>query len=360
MNCKKCGYVLSNQDQTCPNCGEVNELYNGGLGVSSEPVAPVTPAPMPNEPVAPVTPTPVPNEPVAPVTPAPMSSEPVAPVTPTPMPSEPVAPVTPTPMPSEPVAPVTSTPMPNEPVAPTPIQTDIPSMGNTNVAATPTSKPKKNGLFVATVIILALIIIGLGVFITIKLIGSKPDSSDNTDKTVEKTKTTDVAATTTIKYAGIEFTVPAGLTRQVENNEEFLIDNNKSFLIFLEGVSNTYKYDQARTDILSTTNEIKATVEQNGGTYINTFENTSYGRKYITISYVNKEIYYDEIYTEIEGGILFHGILAYIPSSKDTGYKAMNEFLSSAKLPTNNTFASNISDDNMKKVNLKTTTKLKK
>ena len=31
MNCKKCGFVVTNQDKTCPNCGEVNDFYDENL-----------------------------------------------------------------------------------------------------------------------------------------------------------------------------------------------------------------------------------------------------------------------------------------------------------------------------------------
>ena len=42
MNCKKCGFILTNENATCPNCGEVNEFYNGGINAA--PVQPAAPA----------------------------------------------------------------------------------------------------------------------------------------------------------------------------------------------------------------------------------------------------------------------------------------------------------------------------
>ena len=370
MNCKKCGYLITNQDKTCPNCGEVNEFYVEGINQNVVPAAPVAPT----EPVAPVVPeTPVaPVEPVAPVVPevpvtpveqpvvqptSVIPETPVAPVEPV-MPEVPVTPVVPE-TPVEPSAPVsTSTPaiLP-DPAAPAP-ELNMSQTQVSSVASTTANKPKKNALFVIMVIVLSLVVVGLGVFIGFKLLSGNNETTDNVENN-EPVTPVPVEKKTTMKYAGIEFVIPEGLTKYEENKEVFLIDDDKTFIIGLNGVSNTYKYDQAKTEVMSKSNEFKTAIESKGGTFINVAENTSYGRKYVTVSYVLSDIYYDEIFTELDGGILFYGYLAYKPSSKDTSYKYANEFLSSGKVSSAGTFASNITDDNMKAINIKTVTKIK-
>lgn len=348
MNCKKCGFVVTNQDKTCPNCGEVNDFYVEGVNPVAEPVVQAEPvAPAPEAPVTPV-------EPVAPVVP----EVPVAPVEPTPVtPVEPVAPV----VPEVPVTPVESTPVtpvePASPVEPTTTSSapelNIPETQVSSVSSPVTQKPKKNGLFVFMVIFLTLIVVGLGVFIGLKLLkpAEEPKKEEKKVTPVEKVVKTD--------YAGIEFTVPTGIKKYEENNQTYLMDDSKSFMIGLYGVTNTYKYDQAKADVVAKTNDIKTTVESKGGTFISITENTSYERKYVTVSYTVNDIYYDEIYTEIDGGVLLYGYLAYKPSSKDTAYRNANEFFSSSEVSKTKTFTSNITDENAKVINIKTESKLK-
>ncbi len=366
MNCKKCGFVVTNQDRTCPNCGEVNEFFVEGVNPVAEPVEPAAPV----EPVAPVPePMPAPAEPVAPVPePMPAPAEPVAPIPePMPAPVEPVAPVAPVEpaKPAEPVAPVPEPmPAPVAPVEPTPVTPEVntanpapelnmPETQVSTVSTPVTSKPKKNGLFVAMVIILSLVVVGLGIFIGLKLL-----------KPVEEPKkwpkpVTHVEKTVKMNYASIDFVLPSGLTKYDENNQVYVMDDSKSFIIGLYGVTNTYKFDQAKGDIIAKTNDIKTAVESKGGTFISITENTSYERKYATISYTVNDIYYDEIYTEIDGGVLLYGYLAYKPSSKDTAYKNANEFFSSSKVSKTETFTPNITDENAKVINIKTESKLK-
>ena len=364
MNCKKCGFVVTNQDKTCPNCGEVNDFYVEGVNPVAEPVVPTTPVePTPVEPVAPAEPvTPVPEpmpapaEPVAPVVPevptTPVEPTPVAPVAPV----EPVAPVTPV----EPVTPVTpevpvtpAEPMPEESTTNAAPELNMPETQVSSVASTAIDKPKKNGLFVAMVIILSLVVVGLGVFIGLKLLkpAEEPAKPEKKVTPMEKVVKED--------YAGIEFTVPEGLKKYEENNQTYIMDDNKTFIIGLYGVTNTYKYDQAKTDIMAKTNDIKTAVESKGGTFISITDNTAYERKYVTVSYTVNDIYYDEIYTEIDGGVLLYGYLAYKPSSKDTAYRNANEFFTSSKVSSTSTFKPNITDENIKVINIKTESKLK-
>ena len=319
MNCKKCGYVLSNQDQTCPNCGEVNELYNGGLGAPSEPVAPVTPAPMPSEPVAPVTPTPMP-------------SEPVAPVTPTPMPSEPVAPVTPAPMPSESVAPVT----------PAPIQTDIPSMENVNAAATST-KPKKNGLFIVTIIVLCLIILGVGTFVVIKLLNPTKEQQGNEDVTPKQTE--QVVKTETVKISNIVFTIPEDVIKSTSSSKNEYKNKTNSFVFSFDGITNETTYDALKEQFLTKANDYKTNYESKEATYINASEYTNVGRNYTGVSYFYQNYYTDYFITQVNDKYIMSGSITYLASDKANAYKALNDFISSAKEDSTIVFTSTVKVD---------------
>lgn len=42
MNCKKCGYILTNDKKFCPSCGEPNEFYNGEVITNTNSVDTIT------------------------------------------------------------------------------------------------------------------------------------------------------------------------------------------------------------------------------------------------------------------------------------------------------------------------------
>lgn len=334
MNCKKCGNVLTNADQFCSNCGEPNELYNGGVSqvVPEAPVAPVVPE-VPAEPAS------VPTEPVAnPLNQAPL--EPTAPVAPE-------APVSPS-IPETPAAPE----VPVEPEAPVPMQTAANPLNQTSIAPMPSTvsqpaKPKKNVLFVVVIIVMSLVIVGLGVFIAIKLL-AKPSSDPEKEIQNINNKPTEVVNTNeTLTFGGLTFTIPTGLEKKTLDGETALVDSTNGYMIFLQGLTDEESLADVKTEYPAYESKYKQEVTSQGGTYIGANEYTLNGRKYFGISFYIKNVYSDVIFTEITDNYLFVGMVAYKTTSKDIAYKSLNEFLSSAKSPKAGSFAKNISKDHI-------------
>ena len=174
MNCKKCGYLLTENNITCPQCGDINENY-GKSNVQNEP----TPVPFAEststveEPITPV-------EPIQPAinevpTPEPVVSEaPVQEPTPTPEPvineTQVVQPEVNQPVPE----PVINNNNINGPVAPVitnePITSSIPK------------KKSKAGLVVLLVLLIAAVL-GVGGYFGYKyFFGEKPEEPAPVEK----------------------------------------------------------------------------------------------------------------------------------------------------------------------------------
>ena len=341
MNCKKCGNALLNTDQFCTNCGEPNESFN----VSLEPAAPVVPE-VPVTPVEPAAPV-VPEVPVTPVEPA-APVVPEVPVTPV-EPSAPVVPEVPD-TPVEPAAPVVPE-VPVTPVEPAPIPMQTPANPINQTTTTPVapaapvtqSKPKKNMLFIIVIIIMTLVIIGLGVFIAIKLLNNT-DTQDNprNAQQVEPKPTEVSTANETINFGGLTFTIPSGLEKKTLDGYNVLVDKTNGFMFFLDGLSNEVSESIIKSQYPSVESKYRDNITSQGGTYIGASEYVLNGRTYFGISYYVKNMYSDIVYTEITDDYLFMGEIIYASSSKDVAYKALNEFLNSAESQKAGSFAKNI------------------
>lgn len=297
MNCKKCGNPITNFDKVCPNCGEVNELYNGG-----------------NAPTEPI----VNNTDINQVQQAPVQ-EPVTPV-------EPV-------VQTSPVMPATNVVQP------------IPATPETNVvqpapASVPTQpKKKSNALFIILVIIFTLIIIGLGVFIAIKLLGGNSSGSNNggtkTGDTTTAQETTDDTPTTvdtknTYTYKGLTFTIPSTL-KIVEKSGSTYIGNEQVVFAFSGVYSGTYDY------ILSSASSIEKELNDEEGKVSSHKEYVIGGKKY----YVFEYLYYgkedepvDFFYTLLDDNIIIGGSLFGNTAQRETTYTYLNTVLSSVKTGT--------------------------
>ena len=129
MNCKKCGHELSDQNITCPNCGNVNENYNNGSTVQIEPTTNVE-----------VLNTEVPTTPEIPTQPNVVQTEPI-----------------------NQVNPITN----NQPIEQTPINSNEPK--------------KKNGGLIVIIVIVGLLLVGGGVFFGIKLLNPNNPNTNTTN-----------------------------------------------------------------------------------------------------------------------------------------------------------------------------------
>lgn len=158
MNCNKCGFLLKEEDQVCPNCGEPltalshNEVVMQDVPEKVENTSVQESNPVPQE--SPFVETPNPSEPVVPTTPI---------VEPTPVtPSEPVINE---PTVSEPIA--NSAPTMEAPVVETPVT------GTVTNAQTVETKKKNNAALPILIFSLALLVVGVGIFFGLKYFSKK-------------------------------------------------------------------------------------------------------------------------------------------------------------------------------------------
>ena len=319
MNCKKCGNVITNLDQFCPNCGEPNELYTGSVEATTTPVEEPSSIPMQTA-ANPLNQTPV--EPVTPVTPV----EPVAPVEP--------AISTPVEEPSSIPMQTATNPLNQAPVEPV-----------TPVTPVVNEKPKKNVLFIIVVIVLSLVIIGLGVFITFKLLNNNSNVEEPEAEKVETKPTEVVTKNETMTYGGLSFTIPTGITKNSQNGVTFLTNKTEGYIFSLNGLTDEARLVDVKNSYSSVEATYKTKIESMGGIYTGASEYTLNGRTYFGISYYKDSLYSEVYFTEITDNYLIYGEIAYLASGKTSAYKALNEFLSSAETPKAGSFAKTSTKD---------------
>lgn len=322
MNCKKCGFILTNENPVCPSCGEPNEFYNGG-------VSNVTPTPVVETPVTPVAePTPVvPTEPVAPATPV----EPVAPV----VPETPVAPVVePTPVVQPepivqpaPVAPLEQTMQPKAPITP------IADMGEQTAApAAPVAQKKNNKLTLILTIILVLVVLGAAVFIGMKYFDlfPKTKTTPEVEPKKEEKKEDD---STKVDVAGYTFTLPKGFTELTPAEGINLVGNTNFFFQknAASTIASTYDEILASKDAMTEDFKIKFADLK----FFANGEETYADHKYFIFRFIygeNNEYIFDIIYTELPDNTVFSTGVDYVSNYKDTGYGLLSSFIESGKV----------------------------
>ena len=310
MNCKKCGFILTNQNKNCPNCGEPNELYVEEIVPTVEPVQPTAPV----EPVAPV----VPVEPVQPVTPT-QDVEPL-----------PTAGVEPTP--SDPVQAAPIQQMPSQPAPAAPVQ-------------------KKNNIpFIILIIVLGVVIIGLGVFIAIKLLGGNGSNSGKTNSEVnnntngQESKTDEDKPSTKSNdytFKGYTFTIPTGFVLDKSGGYDAFVGTNIFFGDL--DINNVDSYAAVKANLSTVTQYVLSSWTQSGFAYVEEGEATIGNKTFLYIQFYNttKNLYGDTVITAMPDGSLLLADLFYKNLDIATeGYKGIGEFANSAVKDTSSDYSS--------------------
>ena len=283
MNCKKCGNPITENDKFCPACCEAVVIETQVATV------------MPEAPVAPA-------EPVVPETPVQAEPAPVANPTPTPIITEPIA----------------------------------------NNTALPTEPKKKSGGFIVIVIILGLIIIGLGVFIAIKMLGDKSDNgttnnantNTNNSQTVNNNTNTNsntnnnsntvtpTTSSTTTTIGSYTFTVPSDLKVVEKNGEKYY--GNENVVLFLDSMY--YGYNTIIANIDSVKQEIA-----NYGTILDSKEVVIENNKYYIFKLIVDGVEMEYFYTSLDEYETLNGAIKYQTISREKAYGYVNQMLKTKK-----------------------------
>ena len=331
MNCKKCGFLLSSQDQVCPNCGEMNELFvNSNVINQVPPVGPETiSTPIPGEP-APTVPT---NNAVG------MESQVVS--QPQPMPE---------PTPFAQPNPTMAQPTPNM------VQSG-PAVGiNQTTPIAPIEKKKKNTGFIVLIIILLLIIAGLGTFIAIKLLGGDNSGSgsgtsggSNNNNGGETVNPEPVQKNDKITVDGVEFTIPSGYVKQVINGYNMLVDSTNGVMFYIDGLSNEKTYEEFKIEFKNKEAEIKSSFESSvdGVVYNGISDYTVNGHNYYSASANVQGLITDVSITSILDNYVVLVGVKYTDGNKENAYKSLDAFLHTAKKASANSFAPTITTSNL-------------
>ena len=284
MNCKKCGNPITENDKFCPACGEAVEVE-----APVEPVAPI----MPETPVAP--------------------AEPVAPEMSTPVEPAPVASPTPTPIITEPI--INNTVIPSEP-------------------------KKKNGAFIVIILILGLIIVGLGVFIGIKLLGGDKDTTNSTNTNTNNTQTvnnntntntssnnntatpTTTTSDTTTTIGSYTFTIPSDIKVIEKDSTKYYGNENLVFVM----KSIYYSYNT----IVANIDEIKTEFAKQS-TILDSKEVTIDGVKYYIFQAIEDGVELEYFYTSLNEYETLAGAMKYQTISREKAYSYINQMLKTKK-----------------------------
>lgn len=277
MNCKKCGNPITPFDKFCQFCGEQNENYTGGNTVET-PVVP-TESVQPTEPV----------------------------------------------QPAQPVETQTQGPVQEN------IQQPIQPVINSNPID---QKKKGNGAFIALIIIMAIIILGLGGFIAYKYLfpadTKENDVTKNTNKqNVVDTKKVTNTDTDTIELDGYTFTKPSDLNYDETKKAYY----NSNLMLTMQIVLEPYE------NALMEKDELLSVVQSKIPTA--TYSESMYGnRKYMVYSGVVSGYNMDVFITSVDDETCVMGALILNKSyDRTSAYTYLNKIFDTSKGSVSSTFA---------------------
>ena len=200
----------------------------------------------------------------------------------------------------------------------------------------PETPKKSNKLFIVLVIILGLIIIGVGIFITIKLIGgSDKTKTTNKQKATEvKKKTKSAKETTTeelekFKFSGYEFKLPSDFKSGTDEDNGVILGNSNFYLGYLQ-LLNSKTYDEIKADLPTVATTYINKWESGSVQYISNGEVTYSKKNILVISFSYEGVYNDIIFTELKDGTIFSSFVYYSSESyKKAGYENIVKLVNS-------------------------------
>lgn len=216
--------------------------------------------------------------------------------------------------------------------------------------------PKKgNGAFVAIVVVLLVVILGLVLFIVfgdkIKSMfgGSEPvpQISDNGGTNNNGNNEGDVVnSASTINVEGFEFEIPQGYVIDNSSNNNLLVDNVNN-VGFIPYISANVSYDT----VVNKASSVKSILESKGATILDYAEKTFGGKKWLVYKYTNNGESLQHGFTALDSNNTFE--VDYINKgnsiSDEQAYSVLNKMISSV----NNNSGSSFSNDQKGELNPK-------
>ena len=225
-------------------------------------------------------------------------------------------------------------PLTGQPINQVPVQNDM-----NNQMSSPAPK-KGNGAFIAIVIVLAVIILGLIVYIafgdSIKSALSGKKEPDITENGGGNNVVNNTAETVTVD--GYDFQVPGGFEISSTSGYTMLLDNTNKVAI-VPYVSPNIAY----SDLISKSANIKTVLEGKGVTVTSYEEKTFGGQKWLVVNYYKGTASAQHSFTALDSNNIFEVDCYNLGKtlSDDQVYSLLNKMVSSAKISDGSSFSPN-------------------
>lgn len=200
------------------------------------------------------------------------------------------------------------------------------NMATNNVAnAVPNNKPNKT-LFIVLIAILGVIILGLVIFIVVK-VASKNSVVKNTTTTTGYINTTGaekVSNSSEFNVSGYTFTVPSGM-KKMEKGTYTIVYNNSAAIAFTAVLNCDYSY------VANNKSQIEEELKSRASSVKSSEEKSIDGRKYLVynITYNGEESMY--YVAELKSNLIVEGQVAVNNTTYDDALGKLNEILNTVK-----------------------------
>lgn len=200
------------------------------------------------------------------------------------------------------------------------------NMATNNVAnAVPNNKSNKT-LFIVLIAILGVIILGLVIFIVVK-VASKNSVAKNTTTTTGYINTTGaekVSNSNEFNVSGYTFTVPSGM-KKMEKGTYTIVYNNSAAIAFTAVLNCDYSY------VANNKSQIEEELKSRASSVKSSEEKSIDGRKYLVynITYNGEESMY--YVAELKSNLIVEGQVAVNNTTYDDALGKLNEILNTVK-----------------------------